>query len=126
MRHEALQEIVEAHGLAFGLLANASGVVLARAGDFDAPDFHGLRQCEPTCIPTTPEQIRFMFEWLDGKILPQMVSQGSACVLLMRPQGRLLAVFGVRSAARDVIRLYHHSKVVSASLEAGLVGGVSA
>jgi hypothetical protein len=126
MTHQVLQEIVEAHSLVFGLLADASGAVLARYGDFDAVDFHSLRHVAPPWIPTTPEQIRYLFDWLDGQILPQMASQGDAFVLLMRPQARLFAAFGGRSGGRDVTWLYHHSKVVSASLEARLIGEVSA
>jgi hypothetical protein len=104
------------------LLADASGTVLARAGDFDATDFHWLRHVEPPWISMTPDQIRHMIEWLDGKILPQMTTQGDAFVLLMRPQGRLFAVIGGRSLGREVTWLYHHSKAVSAALEAGLMG----
>lgn len=125
MTPEALSEFLIEHGLVFGLLADESGAVLARAGDFDVPDFHWLGRVDPPWIPTTADQIRYMIEWLDGQLLPHMAAQGDAVVLLMRPLGRLFAVFGIRSAGRDVAWCYHHSKIVNSSLEAGLSGKVS-
>ena len=125
MTRETLSEFLVEHGLVFGLLADDSGAVLARAGLFDDPDFHWLSRVDPPWIPTTPDQIRYMIEWLEGKLLPQLAAQGDAVVLLMRPLGKFFAVFGVRSSGRDAIGAYRHSKVVSSSLEKALAGGLS-
>jgi hypothetical protein len=125
MTHEALSEFLVEHGLVLGLFTDESGTVLARAGDFDAADFHWLSHVDPPWIPTTTDQIRYMIEWLDGKILPQMASQGDAYVLLMRPLGKFFAAFGVHASGRGVTWVYHHSKAVSHSLETGLLGKVS-
>jgi hypothetical protein len=124
MTREAFSEFLTEHGLVFGLLADESGNVLARAGDIDAPDFHWLSSNDPPWVPTSPEQVRHMIERLNGQLLPQMVSQGHAVALLMRPCGKFLAVFGVRSSGKDATWAYHHAKVVSSSLEAGLSGEV--
>ena len=126
MTHESLSEFLVEHGLVFGLLADESGTVLARAGDFYAPDFHWLIHGDPPWIPTTPEQVCHMIEWLDGKILPHMGAQGEAYALLMRPLGKLFAVFGVHTSGRGVTWVYHHSKAVSHSLELELSGKASA
>jgi|GEM_PF-6760565 len=58
-----------------------------------------------------------MFEWLEGKLLPQIVSEGGRYLLLMRPQERMVAVLGGQSAGRDAVWNYHHSQAVSQSLE---------
>ena len=125
MTREALSKFLVEHGLVFRLLADESGKVLARAGDFDDPDFQWLSRIDPPWVPTSPEQIRYMINWLNGQLLPQMAAQGQAVVLLMRPHGRFFAVFGVRSSGKDAMWAYHHSKAVSDSLEAGLSGEVA-
>jgi hypothetical protein len=119
MYAEALQRTLESHRLLIGLIASTSGEIFCRTGDFDNPVFRGLMispEGYHPWIPTTPEDIRFMSDWLNGMMLPRTPMQGDTFAILMKPKDGMLAVVGGTRANCDGIELYHHAKAVNETL----------
>jgi hypothetical protein len=113
-------------GLAGAYIASREGGILVRAGAFDDEAFSGLQSSPEGYFPwlsTKPCEIASMWEFLEGKDLPQSAAQGEAHVCLMRPLGMLIGVAGyvlpLGRADREKMALesYHRSKRIAETID---------
>ena len=75
---DLLSAFVRENGFECGIVASASGQVLARSGDFGTLKWDGL----PNSLFGDPDAIRGLYASLEGEILPQIYGQGDvSCVV---------------------------------------------
>ena len=122
----ALEQTIREHKLVFGLIASASGEVLATVGNMGNEAFRSL--VGPTAqhwLCTRPDVLHARYQWLSeceatgARLLPRLTSQGHCFLAWMKPLGGLLAVVGFQNAAleRDVLRLHQACQDIDATMK---------
>ena len=108
----AVSQIASEHGFQCWVIAAADGSVIARGGDFE-----GL--IWPTLVKDLfggPDEVKVLFDYLEGKMLPQLSSQGEVFCVLMKPT-KDIVIGAFAQDGRDAISLYREGKEVSKALE---------
>lgn len=98
---DSLAAFVRANGFDCGIVASASGEVLARSGDFGSLKWDGL----PNSLFGDPASVRSLYDSLDGEILPQIYGQGDlSCVVNKLGDDMLIGLFDQNG--RDDLELF--------------------
>jgi hypothetical protein len=111
-----LEEVMLRYDLQGVAVTTSAGHLVCRVGAFDHPELRGLciaPEGYRPWIPSTPEQFAEANLFLDGKLLPQMATQGNATAYFVRPSPEHFAVFATVWPKMDVREQWATAKRVA-------------
>ena len=112
MQLESLDDVIEKHDLVCAVTVSSEGVVLDIYGSSQASEISSIY----SAILGPYGNAQSFFEGLEGRILPQLTSQGEAFSISSKPRSDLMVVlFGVGKLGTT--DLYKFSKVVDADVQ---------
>jgi hypothetical protein len=107
---ERLRSILEENGFCFGVVASSDGRELARYGEVASLKWKGL-----LALFEDENAVTNLDLSLEGRILPQIHSQGEVSCLIMKPR-KDLVVGLYRQDNPDVEKLFQDGKALSRKL----------